>query len=343
LKFALALMLLLLIYLPLTLKAAGEFDRVEKNTTDHRIDELWRAVQQHDQQLNGISQVEGIDNNNLINGTGDLWARFRVNEIVSYAKTLLIGSLVVILIGYAIRGRVKVEGGLSGAMLRRFSDYEKIAHWLMALVFLFLAITGLILLLGRTVLIPLLGKELFSLFALASKESHNLFGPISLLSVLMMLVRFGKKNLYEKGDLIWLLKGGGLFGKSHLSAGFFNTGEKLWFWIVILVGLVISVSGLILVLPNLGQARDVILLSQVLHVGGVIVLIALSIRHIYLGSIGMQAVSEGMRSGYVDINWAQVHHNRWAEACRESDLTVSAEEFARLQGNPAPLDREINK
>jgi hypothetical protein len=39
-----------------------------------------------------------------------------------------------------------------------------------------------------------------------------------------------------------------------------------------------------------------------------------------------------MKSGYVDINWAEAHHDRWAKECHEKDLVVSAEEFARTQG-----------
>ena len=61
--------------------------------------------------------------------------------------------------------------------------------------------------------------------------------------------------IYEKGDLTWLLKGGGFIGKGHVSGGFFNMGEKSWYWLVILVGLAISISGLILVSPSFGQGR----------------------------------------------------------------------------------------
>jgi cytochrome b subunit of formate dehydrogenase len=52
----------------------------------------------------------------------------------------------------------------------------------------------------------------------------------------------------------------------------------------------------------------------------------------YMGSIGTEGSSAAMKSGYVDINWVEAHHDRWAKECHEKDLVISAEEFARLQG-----------
>jgi formate dehydrogenase subunit gamma len=306
--------------------------------------DLWREVRQRNLpdtgigqligagQVTGVSQVKGVESGVLINVQGDRWARFRVDNPVRHAPMILAAVVLVILLFYALRGKVGVEGGLSGRMVHRFTDYERILHWLLAIVFLFLAITGLILLLGRTLLIPLFGHHLFSLLASASKEGHNLFGPIFLVSLLLMLVSFARRNIYEKGDLTWLLKGGGFIGKGHVSGGFFNMGEKSWYWLVILVGLAISISGMILVFPNFGQGRVIMVVSQLVHVFGAILLIAVSIGHMYMGSVGTEGSSEGMISGYVDINWAEAHHDRWARDCHENNAILSAEEFARRQG-----------
>jgi len=295
--------------------------------------DLWREVRQRDGMIiDGISQVKGVDTGVLINVQGDKWARFRINNPVKHAPTVIIAVVLVLLLFYVIRGRVGIEGGLSGRMVLRFTDFERVLHWTLAIVFLFLAITGLVLLVGRPLLIPLFGKSAFSLLASASKEGHNLFGPIFLVSLLMMLYSFARRNIYEKGDLTWLLKGGGFIGKGHVSGGFFNMGEKSWYWLVILVGLVISVSGLILVLPNFGQGRIIMEISHVVHVVGAIILMAVSIGHMYMGSIGTEGSSEAMKSGYVDINWVEAHHDRWAKECHEKGQVISAEEFARLQG-----------
>ena len=294
--------------------------------------ELWREVRQRDLSSVGTSQVKGVETGVLINVQGDKWARFRVDNLVRYAPVVMAVVVLVIVLFYATRGKVGIEGGLSGRMVKRFTDYERIVHWTLAIVFLFLALTGLILLLGRPLLIPLFGKGVFSLLASASKEGHNLFGPIFLVSLLMMLFSFARRNIYEKGDLTWLLKGGGFFGKGHVSGGFFNMGEKTWYWMVILIGLLISISGLVLVSPNLGQGRVIMEVSHVVHVLGAIVLIAVAIGHMYMGSIGSEGSSEGMKTGYVDINWVEAHHDRWAKQCHADDQVISAEEYARLLG-----------
>ena len=110
--------------------------------------ELWREVRQRDGNVTGISQVRGVDAGVLINVQGDRWARFRIDNPVRYAPIVL-GAVILLLFGfYALRGKVGIEGGLSGNMVRRFDDYERILHWTLAIVFLFLALTGLILLLG---------------------------------------------------------------------------------------------------------------------------------------------------------------------------------------------------
>jgi len=295
--------------------------------------DLWREVRQRDGAiLEGTSQVKGVDSGFLINARGDEWARFRINKLSTYGGIAIAAIFVIVILLYVVRGKIPIEGGLSGRMVRRFTDYERIVHWTLAIVFLFLAITGLILLLGKSLLLPILGKEVFSLFASASKEGHNLFGPLFLVSLIMMFLSFVRRNIYESGDLTWLLKGGGLIGKGHVSGGFFNMGEKTWYWMVILIGFVIAISGLILVSPVFGQGRWIMELSHVVHTIGALILVTVSIGHMYLGSIGSEGALEGMKSGYVDINWADAHHDRWGKVCHDENLIISAEDYARLQG-----------
>jgi len=319
---------------------ADEHQKIEGISNKNPGADLWRNIRQRDQELlgslkstsPGISQVKSVDSNILINEQGEIWAKFRMEQIIKYGMMLLGSILVIIFLFYLLRGRVNIEGGLSGKMVHRFNSYERVLHWVLALVFLFLAITGLILLFGRSLLIPVMGHELFALFASSSKEGHNLFGPIFLVSIVLMLIRFVKKNIYAKGDLTWLLKGGGMIGKSHVTGGFFNMGEKSWYWMVILIGLLVSISGLILVSPNFGQGRIIMELSHVVHAAGALLLITVSLGHMYLGSVGSEGSLEAMKTGYVDISWAEAHHDRWAKECNEKQMIVSAEDYAKLQG-----------
>ena len=132
--------------------------------------DLWREVRQRDLPVTGTSQVKGVESGVLINVQGDRWARFRIDNPVRHAPAILLAVVLVLTAFYVLRGKLGVEGGLSGRMVHRFTDYERVLHWTLAIVFLVLALTGLILLLGRTLLIPLFGHHLFSLIASASKE-----------------------------------------------------------------------------------------------------------------------------------------------------------------------------
>ncbi len=327
-SFVIFLVFLLSLLLPLSVSASGPVASKVNNPAN----DLWMSVRHNTQSGKVTSQVKSVDSTVLINSQADRWLRFRMTQLINYGLILLAAVSSLIFLFYLFRGRIKLEGGLSGTMVHRFSDYERVLHWVLAIVFLFLAVTGLMLLFGRTLLIPVLGHEVFSVLASASKEGHNLFGPIFFVSLLLMLLRFAARNIYAKGDLTWLLKGGGMLGKSHVTGGFFNMGEKTWYWLVILIGLGISVSGLILVSPNLGQGRTIMELSHVVHGIGAIILIAVSFGHIYLGTKGTEGTLESMKTGYVDIKWAEEHHDRWAKQCHENNQLIAAEDYARLQG-----------
>lgn len=304
----------------------------ELSKVNNPANDLWMSVR-HDAATGKVtSQVKSVDSTVLINSYADKWAQFRMSQLINYGLMVLAAVISLILLFYLIRGKIKLTDGLSGNMVHRFTDYERVLHWTLAIVFIFLAVTGLVLLFGRTLLIPILGHEIFSVLASASKEGHNLFGPIFLVSLILMLFRFVRRNIYAKGDLTWLLKGGGFIGKSHVTGGFFNMGEKTWYWLVILIGLCISISGLVLVSPNFGQGRIIMELSHVVHGIGAIILIAVSFGHIYLATLGTEGTLEGIKTGYVDIKWAEEHHDRWAKESHANEHIISAEDYAKLQG-----------
>jgi formate dehydrogenase subunit gamma len=260
----------------------------------------------------GTTQVGGVDSARLINSYGEDWRNFRMNKLVPVAGYLLLGVLGIIVLFGVVRGRVRIDGGNSGQLLQRFSDFQRVLHWFLATVFIFLALSGLILLLGREVLLPLLGPEAFSLIASASKEGHNLFGPLFLAALVALFFTFAARNLYARGDFTWLAKGGGMLG-GHVSAGYFNMGEKIWFWLVILGGLAISVSGFTLLFPNLGTGRTIMGLALMVHSVAALALILVSFGHVYLGTFGTEGTFRGMATGYVDLNWGRSHHDRWAK------------------------------
>jgi len=274
--------------------------------------DLWRDARQTTQTDAFRTQAQGSEAAVLINVRGEEWRNFRSNILVPYSGWLLLGTLGLITAFFLFRGRIRIEGGRSGKLVPRFATNQRVIHWFAAGLFVVLGITGLVLLYGRYVLIPLLGPEGFAITASACKEVHNLVGPIFPFALVALIVLFGRGNGFLAIDFKWFLKAGGLFGGHPADSGYYNGGQKSWFWMTVLFGLAISVSGLVLDFPIFGQTREMMALAHVVHGGIAVVFIAASLGHIYIGSIvGMEGAFESMSTGYVDSNWAAEHHNLW--------------------------------
>jgi len=293
---------------------------------------LWSEMRQTNLAPVGSTQIKSVDSSMLINPFGDQWRRFRTEQLVPYGGYAVGTMLLLLVLFYLIRGRVPIHAGPSDKRLPRYTVYERMIHWFTASIFLFLALTGLTMLFGRSLLIPLMGADAFSLLASASKEGHNLFGPLFLLALALVFFRFVRRNIYQRGDLTWLLRGGGLIGSKHVPSNFFNMGEKSMFWMLVLIGGVTAVSGVMLLFPILGLGREMMALSHVAHGITAIVMTLVIIGHIYIGSVGMEGALEGMTTGYCDLNWAREHHDWWAEQCVERGEVVSVEAAAEAEG-----------
>jgi formate dehydrogenase subunit gamma len=300
--------------------------------------DLWREVRQREAPTVGSTQIQGVDSGVLINVRGEDWRRFRMETLVPVGGMVLGGILGLVALFYLVRGTIRVPGGRSGQRIQRFSEYDRLLHWSTVFLFYFLAITGLVLLYGRLVLIPLLGPEGFAITASACKEGHNLFGPLFLVVLVLLFFQFVRSNIPKWVDVKWLLKGGGLFG-GHASAGYFNGGEKVWFWMVTLFGLAICATGFILLFQNFGQGRLLMELSHVVHASLALLLIAVSLGHAYIGTLGMEASLESMTTGFVDANWAAAHHDLWMEERKAKGLDAdiaTQPQHAAHQSKSAP-------
>ena len=239
---------------------------------------------------------------------GEEWRLFRRDVILPYAGWILVAVIALIALFGLIRGRIRIRGGRSGRYIPRFSMAHRIAHWFLAASFILMAISGLVILLGRPVLAPLIGKEANAVLTSAMLQGHNLFGPVFILSLVIMIIKFMKGNFFQWADLKWIARGGGLLG-GHASSHHYNFGEKTWYWVVVIVGLMMSGTGLLLLFPWITDVLAWHQLSTVLHAGGAILMIAFALGHAYVGSIGMEGSLDSMLRGEVDENWAREHHD----------------------------------
>jgi formate dehydrogenase subunit gamma len=278
--------------------------------------DLWNAVRERTN-MPLKTQVKSAESSVLINTSGEEWRLLRRDELIPKGGFVLLGALVVAGLFFLFKPAVQYADGESSKEIKRFDVAKRVSHWLMAVLMIFLGFTGLVLLFGRFVLLPWMGPDFFSALASASKEGHDLFGPLFTLSLILFFIHLVRRNLPGKGDIKWLLHFGGLFTTKHLPAGFFNAGEKMLFWLVIVFGAALSVSGFAILFQNLIPGRDLMQLAIFVHAVAAILLICVVFGHIYM-AISFKGTLQSMATGKVDANWARDHHRYWYEQMEES-------------------------
>jgi formate dehydrogenase subunit gamma len=85
------------------------------------------------------------------------------------------------------------------------------------------------------------------------------------------------------------------------------------YWIVVLGGGSVAVSGYLLMFPFYVTDIAGMQLAQAVHGTVAVLFVAAMLAHIYIGTIGMEGAFEPMGTGEVDLNWAKQHHSLWVE------------------------------
>jgi formate dehydrogenase subunit gamma len=293
----------------------------------------YRAIRYN--RIDPSTQVRGPATEVLIQDGGMPWYKLREGPVITYGGGAILGFILLLVVFYLIRGRIMIDGGPSGTKIERFKAIERFGHWLLAGSFIALALTGLITLMGRSLLIPVIGQEAFSTLAVGSKWLHNNIAWAFMLGLVMTFVMWVAHNIPNRLDWQWLKAGGGIFSKSHPSSKKFNAGQKIIFWTVMILGVSVSLSGLSLLFPFqmpmfastfefvngiLGTDFPTVLapheemqLSNIWHSVVAFLMMLAIIAHIYIGSVGMEGAFDAMGNGQVDLEWARQHHDLWVE------------------------------
>jgi len=286
---------------------------------------MWRQVGSGTTGTSSLPKSEAPEAGNLIQpfvqypgsrltNAGEAWRQVRNNWLIPYGGSLVLIVLVAIALFYWRVGAIKTHGQPTGRMIERFTPFERSAHWVNATAFSVLAISGLFMAFGKFFLLPIIGTTLYGWLAFALKNAHNFAGPLFAVSLLIVIVTFVRDNLPAKGDVNWLLKGGGMFAEHEVKSGRFNAGEKVVFWGgVFVLGLVVVGSGLVMdkLVPGLVYERSTMQLAHMVHSVSNILMVVMFMGHIYLGTVGTEGAYQGMKTGYVDETWAREHHELW--------------------------------
>ncbi|MDW5442316.1 formate dehydrogenase subunit gamma [Polaromonas sp. SM01] len=303
---------------------------------------LWRDVGAGITGYTSLPKSEAPEAGNLIQpfvqypgsrltNAGEAWRQVRNNWIIPYGGSLFLIVLLAIAIFYFGKGAIKTHGSDTGRKIERFTPFERAAHWSNAIAFSILAISGLVMAFGKFFLLPVMGSTLFGWLTYVLKTAHNFAGPLFAVSLVIVFFTFLRDNWPQKGDMNWLLKGGGLLGGAEPASNRFNAGEKLIFWGgVFFLGVVVVSSGFVLdkLLPGLVYERATMQIAHMVHAVATVLMMCLFLGHIYLGTIGMQGAYKAMRSGYVDEAWAKEHHAYWYEDVKAGRVPAQRSEAA---------------
>ena len=293
--------------------------------------DIYRAIRYN--KIDPSTQARGPAADVLIQDGGIPWYKLREGPVITYGGSAILAIIALLAVFYFVRGRIKITGGPAGTTVERFKAIERFGHWLLAGSFVALAITGLITLMGRSFLMPVMGPEAFATLAAGSKWLHNNIAWAFMLGLVMTFFMWVAHNIPNKLDWQWLKVGGGIFTNAHPSARKFNAGQKIVFWTVMLLGFSVSLSGLSLLfpfeipmfaktfgvvntvlgtdLPTVLTPHEEMQYANIWHSIVAFVMMLAIIAHIYIGSVGMEGAFDAMGNGQVDLEWARQHHDLW--------------------------------
>jgi len=189
-------------------------------------------------------------------------------------------------------------------------------HWSNAFAFCALALSGIVMSLGKFFLLPVMGATLFGWLTFLLKNLHNFVGPLFAVSLALIVITFIKDNIAKVADFVWLSKAGGMLGEHEVPSHRFNAGEKgIFWWGVTIPGVIIVASGLVLdrLVPGLGLLRSDMQIAHMFHAAAAFWMIAMIMGHAYMGIVGVRGALDAMKTGYVSEAWAKEHHDLWLE------------------------------
>ena len=294
---------------------------------------FWRGVRDSGV-VKGITSLPGAEKGVLIQefvqypgsrvtNAGEAWRQVRNIWIIPYGGSLVVVTVLALALFYFTKGPLGGHVPYTGRVIERFTYFERAAHWSNAIAFSVLAISGLVMAFGKFLLLPLTGGTLFGWLTYALKTAHNFAGPLFAVSLVIVFITFVRDNFPDRTDLQWLRRGGGLFGGAEPASGRFNAGEKIVFWGgVFLLGIVVVASGLVLdqLIPGLAYLRGDMQIANMVHGVATVLMMAMFLGHIYMGTIGMKDAYRAMKTGYVDEGWAREHHALWADDIRTGKI-----------------------
>ena len=215
--------------------------------------------------------------------------------------------------------------------LLRHPIYTRVLHWTVAISFILSLASGF------AIYSPWLYRWLTPLFGGGSMTRflHPWFGVVFDVAFFFQFLNWFIPMHWTKVDKRWLKEARGyLTNKEALApkdTGFFNGGQKLYFWAIVVSAVVFLVTGLLLWFDHV-VARWVVAVSYAFHDIAAVVMLLGFIAHIYETTAAQPGTFQSMVDGTVSEEWAWTHHPAWYAEVTGRD---PREEYERARNRQA--------
>lgn len=193
-------------------------------------------------------------------------------------------------------------------LIQRYSAAERINHWVVAVCFVLLAISGLAFFYPAFFWLT----GVFGTPELA-RIVHPFVGVVMFVAFGRQFFRYWHHNLLNREDIRWMVAVREVMkGNEVGDIGRYNGGQKAMFWVMVLCMAALLGSGVIAWRPYFAASFPipVIRIALLVHATSAVVLISSIIVHVY-AALWVQGTIRAMVEGVVTHGWARKHHPRW--------------------------------
>jgi formate dehydrogenase subunit gamma len=265
-----------------------------------------------------------------------IWGEGRITNIVGYGQAestnlgtlftlwqdqyfapiflgILIGVPAVFLLHYLIVGPKVFPHG--GKKIKIFSIFNRAIHQMAAVSFIVIVPTGFIMVFGSF----FGGGD----FVRISKDLHGIFTIVFAISVIPMFLMWVKDAIFNLDDAKWMMIVGGYLSKEKkpVPAGKFNAGQKMWFWIATLGGIVMVVTGAMMYLLDFDMSMltsmtglsqiDLLRLAAIVHNVAGFVVAAMFITHVYMSLFAIKGAVHSIIDGHMEEEEVKILHSSY--------------------------------
>ncbi|MDD3463470.1 MAG: formate dehydrogenase subunit gamma [Sulfurospirillaceae bacterium] len=271
-----------------------------------------------------------------------IWGEMRIPNILSYGQeqSLKLGALftmlqnhyfgkiflaILVLVPLVFFVHYKVIGpkvfSHEGKKVYAFDMFNRVVHQIAAISFIVIVPTGFVIVFG----------DFFGggTFVRLCKNLHGIFTIPFAIVVIPMFVMWVKDMFLHWDDIKWLMIVGGYLSKvkNPVPAGKFNAGQKTWYWLATLGGIIMILTGaamyfldfkieMLNTITGLSQI-DLLRASAILHNVVGFAVVALFFVHIYMSIFAIKGAIHSILTGYKEEEEVKILHSSWYRKLKE--------------------------